>query len=89
MSLKCPHCQARLGIFMARPAILRVEKEACPHCGTKVTIGANGKRFAIVLPLLMAGVWAAWGIVPPVVLGLLSGLVLWTTVTQLDKAPAP
>ncbi|WP_167228700.1 hypothetical protein [Massilia rubra] len=52
-----------------------------------MTIGANGKRFAIVLPLLIVCNWLAWGIVPPVILGLLSGCVLWTTVTQLDKLP--
>lgn len=52
-----------------------------------MVIGANGKRFAIVLPLLMLCIWMAWGRWPPVVLGLLSGAVLWNTVMQLDKTP--
>lgn len=50
-------------------------------------IGANGKRFAIVLPLLILFLWMAWGLASPLVFGVLSGLVLWLTVIQLDKAP--
>ena len=87
MKYKCPHCQASLSMFVVRAGSPRIEKGTCPHCGTKVTIGVNGKRCAIVLPLAMLCVWMAWGILPPVVLGLLTGFVLWTTVIQLDKAP--
>jgi hypothetical protein len=74
-------------MFTVRPGIPRIEKGTCPHCGTRVTIGANGKRFAIVLPLLMLCVWMAWGMVSPHVLGGISGVVLLITVMQLDKAP--
>ncbi|WP_267876719.1 hypothetical protein [Massilia genomosp. 1] len=41
----------------------------------------------IVLPLLIVCSSLAWGIVPPLILGLLSGFVLLTTVMQLDKLP--
>lgn len=87
MKYTCPHCQVPLGIFLVGPGRPRVKQGACPACGSKVSIGANGKRGAIVLPLLIVCSWLAWGSVPPVILGLLSGFVLLTTVMQLDKLP--
>lgn len=87
MECTCPHCQAPLGIFLAGPGRPRVKQGACPVCASKVTVGANGQRCMIVLPLLIVCSSLAWGIVPPLILGLLSGFVLLTTVMQLDKLP--
>lgn len=87
MQYKCPHCQARVSVFRASPGRPCVEKGACTSCGSKVVIGANGKRFAIVLPLLILCTWMAWGLASPLVFGAVAGTVLVLTVLQLNKAP--
>ena len=87
MQLRCPHCQARLGLFADSGHQKRVRNGACPHCGQKVSIGASGKVLALVAPMIALLTWLAWGLLPPAMLGLGAGALIWATAVRLDKAP--
>jgi len=65
----------------------RVKKGACPSCGTRVDIGASPKGFAIALAAIVVIWWLAWGIIPPIVLGLIGGILMWLLAIKLIKAP--
>jgi hypothetical protein len=64
----------------------RVRNGACPNCGQKITIGASAKAFAFIVPLILFLSWLTWNWLPPAMLGLGAGAVIWLTVVKLDKA---
>lgn len=64
----------------------RVRNGACPDCGQKIVIGASIKAFAFVGPLIVVLAWLAWNWLPPAILGLGAGALIWLTVIKLDKA---
>ena len=87
MQLRCPHCQARLGLLVESDHQKRVRNGACPSCGQKVSIGASGKALALIAPLIALLTWLTWGLLPPATLGLGAGALIWLTVVRLDKTP--
>ena len=87
MQLHCPHCHEKLGLFTTTNGQLRVEKGKCPLCGTRVAIGASPKGFVIALSAIGLIFWVSWGMIPPVVLGLLGGILIWLLAIRLVKAP--
>lgn len=86
MQLRCPNCQARLGIFMESDGQQRVKNGTCPNCGQKIAIGASGKALALVVPLIVVLTWLSWNWLPPAILGLGAGALIWLTVIKLNKA---
>lgn len=86
MHLQCPNCQARLSIFVESDHQKRITKGACPNCGQKVNFGANPKALALVAPVIAFLTWLAWRWLPPSILGLGAGALIWLTVIRLDKA---
>jgi DNA-directed RNA polymerase subunit RPC12/RpoP len=86
MQLRCPNCQSRLGIFTESDGQKRVKHGACPNCGQKITIGASGKALAVVVPLIVVLAWLTWNWLPPAILGLCAGVLIWFTAVKLDKA---
>lgn len=87
MQLRCPHCQAKLGLFSTRNAQARIKDGACPLCKGCVALGANARRSAIVLPFAAVAAWLSWGYLPPALVGLAAALLIWLTVMQLNPAP--
>ena len=87
MQLRCPHCQARLGLFVESHHQKRVRNGACSSCGQKVSIGASGKALVLITPLIALLTWLTWGLLPPAALGLGAGVLIWLTVVRLDKTP--
>jgi len=64
----------------------RVKNGACPNYGQKITIGASGKALALVVPLIVVLAWLTWNWLPPAILGLGAGALIWLTTVKLNKA---
>jgi hypothetical protein len=87
MQLNCPHCQEKLGLFTTLNGQRRIKKGNCPTCGKAVAIGASPNGFAIALAIIGPVTWLTWSTVPPVILGLLAGGLIWSMAIKLIKAP--
>lgn len=85
--MKCPYCMAKLGFFVEWHGQRRVKNSACPNCGGKVSMAFNVKRFAILLPIVIALTVAGWHTVAPDLLALLSATAIFFGTVQLEKAP--
>lgn len=83
--MKCPHCAARLGLFIRRGNGHRVRHGQCEACHGRVVIKHHTGKALLLILLGVVLSAALWNLAPRVPLALVCSALLYFGSIGLDK----